>query len=179
MPDRTIFRESAVEAYRRRTERDVVPRLVSRPIIVCCWVLLGTFVAAALAAWSVHVPTYVDASGVIDGSSRGTAAVLFLPTAQSARLRAGRPVHVRVGSSGASLRGEITNVERGLIGPAAARRRYRIAGAPDLVTEPSIVATARLGTRLRSDAYGGSRITARVEVGSQRLLGLLLRFGSP
>jgi hypothetical protein len=182
MPGRTIFRESAIEAYRRRTERDIVPRLVARPIIVGCWLLLGTFVAAALVAWSVRVPTYVGASGaILAGAERPpagggrTGAVLFLSPDRSSDLRDGQPVRAQIGSSGRFVQGAVTRVERRLIGPAAARRRYRI-GA-DLVTEPSIVVAARLDARLRPETYGGSRITARVEIGSQRLLGLLPGLG--
>ena len=181
MTQRTIFRESAVEAYRRRTERDVVPRVVSRPTIICCWVLLGTLVAATVLAWSVRIPTYVRASGMILDSSPGggtLAAVLFLPPDGSGRLRVGRPVHARIGASGPYLEGAVTNVEPGLIGPTAAGRRYRSTGAPGLITEPSLVVTARLRSSVRPDAYGGSRIDARVQTGSQRLLALLPGFGT-
>jgi hypothetical protein len=179
VPGRTIFRESAVEAYRRRTEKAVLPRLVSGPVIACFWLLLGTLLAAMLVAWSVRVPTYVGASGVI--VSRGEqhqqvggtpAAVLFLPPDQSPHMRVGQPVHGQIGSSATYMDGVVAKVEPALIGPDAARKRYRIDGASDLVTEPSLVVTVRLGRPLSRSAYGGSRITARVEIGSERLLAL-------
>jgi hypothetical protein len=40
-----IFRESALEAHRRRAQRDLVPRVVSTPIILCSWPLLRTLLA--------------------------------------------------------------------------------------------------------------------------------------
>jgi hypothetical protein len=180
VPDRAIFRESALEAYRRRTERDIVPRLVSRPIIVCLWVLLGTLLAAVLVAWSIHVPSYVRASGVVSGPGKQSdpvageaAVVLFLPPDESARTRVGQPVDVQIGSSGTPLRGAIAKVEPGVIGPDAARRRYRFRGGADVLTQPSMVVLVRLGRALSPTAYGGSSLTARIEIGSQRLLALL------
>src|SRR5438067_670232 len=65
VPERTIFRQSAIEAYKRGREKDVVPRLISWPIIVCFWLLLGVLVAAGLLVWDIQVPTYVDGSGII------------------------------------------------------------------------------------------------------------------
>ena len=53
---------------------------------------LGALVAAAVVAWSVRVPTYVGASGVILGgerpgaAGRGTAAALFLTPEQRVRI---------------------------------------------------------------------------------------------
>src|SRR5258706_600449 len=52
-------------SYKRRMEKDVVARLISWPIILCLWLLLGALVVAAFFAWYVQVPTYVDGSGII------------------------------------------------------------------------------------------------------------------
>jgi hypothetical protein len=182
--ERAIFRESALEAHRRRTETDIVPRLIARPIIVCFWILLGALVTAALIAWSVQVPTYVGASGVILGPSKQphtvggeTAVALFLPPDQSAPLRVGQPVHVQIGSSGAYVRGDIATVEPGLIGPDAARERYGIEGGANLIAQPSIVVVVRLRRALSPATYGGSSLSARVELGSQRLLALFPGLG--
>jgi hypothetical protein len=177
---RPIFRESAIEAVRRGTEKDIVPRLVSRPITVCLWLFLGALLAGAVVAWSVKVPSYAAGSGAIVGagdrvSSEGATAVLFLAPDQRAHLRVGRPVHVQVGSSGTYVRGAIAKVERGLIGPAAAARRYRLGS--DLISQPSQAVIVRLGKTLPRAAYDGSRVTAKVEIGSQRLLALLPGLG--
>jgi hypothetical protein len=182
--DRAIFRESAIQAYRRGTAKDIVPRLTSRPVIVCLWLLLAVLVASAAAAWSVQVPTYVDAQGVIlrSGAQAGlsggkTTGVLFLPPDQSAHMRAGQPVHALIGSSGPSASGVVARIEPGLIGPDTARARYRFEPGAGLVRQPWTVVLVRLGQPLPPAAYGGSLLTARVEIGSQRLLALFPGFG--
>lgn len=184
MADRAIFRESAIQAYRRGTTKDIVPRLTSWPIIVCLWLLLAALVAAAAAAWSVRVPTYVGAQGVIlrsgaqaGPSGGGTAAALFLPADQSAHLRVGQPVHAQIGSSGPSASGAVATVEPGVIGPDTARAKYRFEPGSDIVRQPWTVVIVRLGQSLPPAAYGGSLLDARVEIGSQRLLALFPGLG--
>jgi hypothetical protein len=179
--DRAIFRDSAIQAYRRGTTKDIVPRLTSRPAIACLWLLLAVLVAAAAVAWSVRVPAYVGAQGVILGAGHGsgtTAAVLFLPPDQSARMRAGQPVHARIGSSGPSVLGAVARVEPGVIGPDTARARYRFQPGADLVRQPWRVVIVRLRQPLAPAAYGGSVLTAQVETGSQRLLALFPGLGT-
>jgi hypothetical protein len=173
VPGRTIFRDSAIEAYRRRTERDIVPRLVPRPVIACLWLLLAALLASVLVAWSVRVPTYLGASGVVVGA-RG--ATLFVPPDDSARLQTGRPVRGQIGSSGTYVHGAVTRVDARLIGPDTARQRYGVQGT-DLITEPSSSVMVRLANALPPHAYAGSRLTARVQIGSQRLLGLVPGLG--
>lgn len=177
MADRTIFRDTALEAYRRRTNGDVVPRLTSWPVIICLWLLLAVLVAAAAVAWSVQVPAYISAQGVILRSSAQpvpgggkAAAALFLPPGQTGSIRAGQPVHGQMGSSGRYVAGEVTRIESGVIGPAAARDRYRADGAPGVITQPSRVVIVRLDAAPRSLGNGGSRLATRIQVSSQPLL---------
>ena len=176
---RSIFRERAMDAYRRRAERDVVPRLTSGPVIACSWALLAVLVVAAVGAWSVRVPAYVAAGGVVVApgedvaqASATTSAVLFVPPEQAARLRVGQRVRGQVGSAGPSVQGTIASIAPGLIGPASARSRYGVAGA-DVLGEPARAVTVRLATALPASAFAGARVTARVEVDSQRLLTLV------
>jgi len=181
MPGRTIFRESAVEAYRRGTEKDVVPRLVSRPVILGLWALLALLVGTVLIAWSVKVPSYAGASGaVLSRAEQGrTAAVLFVSSDDVADLRVGQSVLAQVGSSGKNVEGAVANIEPGLVGPNAARRRYGIEGAAGLITEPSRAVIVRFRNKLPDTAYGGSRLTAKVETGSRRLLAMLTGSARP
>ena len=180
MSARPIFRQSALEAYRRGTEKAVMPRVVSWPSTVFFWSLLGALIAATVIAWSVRVPTYVGGSGVILGHAEQRApagarstAVLFLAPGQATHLRMGRPVHLQVGFSGAYIRGTVAKVGPGVIGPDAARTRY---GGSNLITRPSAVVVVKLDRQLPPAVYGGSRITGRVEIGSRRLIGLLSGF---
>lgn len=177
--DRAIFRESAIQAYRRGAAKDIIPRLTSWPVIVCLWLLLAVLVATAAMAWSVRVPAYVGAHGVIlrSGaqaalSSGRTAGVLFLPPDQSAHLRVGQPVHALIGSSGPSASGAVARIEPGIIGPDTARAKYRFEPGAGTAQQPWSVVIVRLGQSLPPAAYGGSLLTARVEIGSQRLLAL-------
>jgi hypothetical protein len=96
-----------------------------------------------------------------------------VPPGQSARVRSGQPVRGQIGSSETLVRGTVAKVAAGLIGPDAARRRYRLGDRGDLIAQPSIPVTLRITAALRRRAYAGSRLTAQVEVGSERLLALL------
>ncbi len=183
MPGRPIFRETALEAYRRGTEKDFVPRFVTGPIVACRWLLLILLVGVAVLAWWVRVPTYVSAGGVIVGGGElrpagaETAAVLFLPPEQAVPLRVGRPVYLRV-ASGASAQGTVAEVEPGVISPDEARERYPIPEGSDLITRSSVAVVVRLDRTPPAAARGGTPTTARVEIGSQRLLALVPGLGS-
>jgi hypothetical protein len=185
VPGRTIFRESAIEAYRWGMAKDVVPRLISWPIIVCLWLLLGVFVAAGFLAWYVQVPTYVDGSGIILGQedtlqpADGEAvALVFLPPDQSAHVRVGLPADVQIGAAGIHVRGPIAKVEPDIMSPETARKRYRLDSAGALlITQPSVVVIIRPDTTLPAAVYDGSLVTAKVKIGSQRLLALLPGLG--
>jgi hypothetical protein len=186
VPERTIFRQSAITAYKRSMEKDVVPRLISWPIIVGLWLLLGVFIGAGFFAWYVQVPTYVDGSGImlarrapLQSADGETAAVVFLPPHQAAHVRVGLPADVQIGAAGVHVRGTVAKVEPGIMSPDAARTGYQLDGAGALLmTQPSVVVLVRLGTTLPATAYAGSLVTAKVEIGSQRLLALLPGLGS-
>ena len=174
MATRSIFRESAIEAYRRRSERDVVARLTSRPVLACFWILIAVLLAATVAAWSVRVPTYVAADGAIVSGS-GSTAVLFVAPARRNRVRVGQRVHAIVGSSATSLAGTVRSVGAVLVGPAAARRHYGLAAG--LVTEPSVPVTVRFRSDVVAAKYAGTRVAARVQIGGERLLALFPLIG--
>ncbi|WP_433502242.1 hypothetical protein ACQP04_20900 [Pseudonocardia halophobica] len=179
MAGRTLFREGALEAYRRATGRDVLPRVTSWPVVLCSWLLLAGLLAAVVLAWSVRVPTYAAGPGLVPDQQRGdqSVVVLFLPPDQSAQVRPGQIAQGRIGASGPSVRGEVTTIERDLIGPAHARDRFHLDNSSDLVTEPSMVVIVRLEENLPTNAYAGSHVTAQVQTGSQPLLASLPALG--
>jgi hypothetical protein len=111
-------------------------------------------------------------------SGGGTVGVLFLRPDQRAKMRVGLPVHAQIGSSDTYVRGAIAKVEPGLIGPRAAARRYRLQRGSDLIGQPSQAVIVKLGKTLPRTAYDGSRLTAKVEIGSQRLLALFPGLGN-
>ena len=78
----------------------------------------------------------------------------------------------------ASLLASVPAVAQSL-SPEAARQLYRLNGMGALlITQPSIVVIIKLGTKLPATAYAGSLCTAKVEIGSQRLLALLPGLGN-
>lgn len=179
----TIFRETAIAAYRRGADRDTLPRLTSWPTIVFCWLLLAGLVLGAVVVGSVRVPAFVGASGVIlpagpaTGSSREatsaseTTAALFLAPDESARVRVGQAVHGQIDSTGTYVDGVVQRIEPDVVGPDAARARFGLGDSPHVVVQPSRVVIVTISRALAPAAYAGSRWTAKIEVGSQRLLG--------
>jgi hypothetical protein len=156
----------------------VIPRLITRPVTVCRWLLLALLVAAAAASWWVTVPTSVRASGVIVGpradqsSDARTTAVLLLPPDEAVHVRVGRPVHIQLGSSGTDLPGAVAAVEPGVVTPDTARRRDPALG-PDLVTQPSVVIVVQLENPPSSAPSAGTQVTGQVQTDPQRLIALL------
>lgn len=181
MAERSVFRQDAVQAYERGRNKDVVPRLITWPIVACLWVLIGLFIAAGFVAWRVEIPTYVDGSGVLVSASKagesggdGTVAVLFLPPAQAAQVHEGLPVDIQIGSTGLHVPCEIEQVRPGVFSPDTVQASYGLSG-PELaaITQPSGILVVKPYTSLPASQYSGSLITARVQTGSQRLLALL------
>jgi hypothetical protein len=185
VPEKTIFRQSAITAYKRRMEKDVVPHLISWPLIVCLWLLLGVFLGAGFFAWFAKVPTYVSGSGIMLASGDtlqseygNMVGIMFLPPDQSAQVRAGQPVDIQIGSTSTYIKGTIAQVVPGITSPATARQRYGLDGTSALlITQPSVVAIIKLDSAQPATIYAGSLLTARVQTGSQRLIALLLGSG--
>ena len=175
MADRNIFRDTALEAYRQRTTRDFVPRLTSRPVVIGLWLLLAVLLVTVAVAWSVRVPTYIGAQGVILRDSQaapggGRMAALFLPPDQTGRIHIGQPVHGQIGSSDGYAAGKVTAIESHVIGPGAARARYHLDAATNVVTQPSRVVSVRLDEVPRSAGSDEASLAARIQVSSQPVL---------
>lgn len=185
MPERAIFRQSAIMSYNRRMEKDVVARIFSWPLILGLWLMLGALLVAGFFVWYVQVPTYVNGSGIIlaqgdmlQPAYGNMVAIVFLPPDQAAQIRPGQSVDIQIGSTGLNVHNTIAQVEPGITSPSAARDRFGLDGAGTLlISQPSRVAIIKLGTVLPATTYAGSILTARVETGSQNLLTLLLGSG--
>ena len=185
MASRSIFRESALEAYRRNTARDVLPRLTSWPVVASCWLLVGGLLAVAAVAWSVQVPAYAAGSGfVLDDlraamiQSSGPTAVVLVPPQQAGRLRPGQVVHAQLGASGATIDGRIARVEPGLIAPNIAMERYGFSSSPGAAAEPMAAVVVHLPGSGSLTENAGTHLQARIRVGSHRLLSFVPGLGS-
>ena len=183
---RTIFRHKALQQYEQSRNKTVLPCYVSPPIFVCLWILLGLLIIAGVAAWLGQVPTYVAGSGVVldpgsttqQGGNEGVA-VVFVPATPSLTLRPGLPVQLQIGSTGPQLTTTIATVEPGIVSPNEARDRYALGGvASAVITQPSVVVTARLGPSIPAQVYAGSIVSAQVQVGTRSVLSLLPGLGS-
>src|SRR5437588_1313870 len=124
VPQKTIFRQSAIMAYKRSMEKDVLLRLVSWPILVCLWLLLAVLLAAGFFVWYAQVPTYVGGSGIVLAQENvlqpeygKMVAIVFLSPDQSAQVRVGQPVDIQIGSANMQLQSTIAQVEPGVMSP--------------------------------------------------------------
>ena len=185
MATRSIFRETALEAYRRNTARDVLPRLTSWPVVASCWLLVGGLLAGAVLAWSLQVPAYVTGSGyVLDDlraamiRSSGPTAVVLVPPQQAGRLRPGQLVQAQLGASGPAIEGRIARVEPGLIAPDAAMARYGFSSSPGAAAEPMAAVVVTLPGSGSVTENAGTQLDARIRVGSHRLLSFVPGLGS-
>jgi hypothetical protein len=181
---RSIFRESALAAYRRNTTRDVLPRLTSWPLVICSWLVLAALLAGAALAWTVQIPAYVAASGVVldqqhtpTALSQAAVAVLLLPQQQAARLRPGQSVSAQLGTSGPAVDGRVAEVEPGLVAPDTARERYGFSGYPGGLEEPAAAVVVAITGSGTAAEYAGSHVAARIRVGSHRLLSFVPGLG--
>lgn len=178
---RSIFRNKALQYYAQSREKDVLPRFVAPPVFIFLWVLLGLLLVATLLAWLGQVPTYVAGSGVVLNQGIKTqqggnevVAVVFLPATPSLHLRAGLPIQVQIGTTGPQLTGTIDTVQPGVISPSDARKRYSLNGdLAQVITQPSIAVTVRLGADVLAQMYAGSSVSAQVQVGTRSVLSLL------
>lgn len=178
---RSIFREQALKSYIERREKDVLPQLVTPPVFLFLWILLGLLITAGLLAWLAQVPTYLEGTGIIleqplrsISGQREAVAVIFFPALSASKVRAGLPVQVLVGTTGAQFTGTIDTVEPGFISPDEARQRFALGNAAlQVVSGPSVAVTVPLGAAFPAQTFAGSVVHAQVQVGTQRLLSLL------
>jgi hypothetical protein len=178
---RSIFRDEAIKSYIQRRDKDVLPHLVAPSVFLFLWILLGLLLTAGLLAWWVHVPTYLQGSGIIveqppasASGPRTAVALIFLPATSAQQVRAGLPIRVQLGSTEPALTSKIDQVEPGTLSPQAARTRYALASSlSQILTEPVVVVRVRLGPGIPAQLYAGSVISAQLQVGSRRVLSLL------
>src|SRR5579859_1332813 len=72
--DRTIFRESAIERYKKGQEHTVLLQLATPPVIAFLWIMLLLFLGAGALAWFVQVPVTITGQGIIiaQGTTRAS-----------------------------------------------------------------------------------------------------------
>lgn len=181
---RSIFRDKVVKHYMQGRDNDSLPRFTSWPIPIFLWLLLGVLLTAGAFAWYEKVPTYANASGMVlnnrslvSHKQDMAVAMVLLPPKMAPQLHVGQGVRVQLGSSGPQVETKITVVEPGIVSPYAIRKRLNLDGRESLfITQPSVIVLINL-EGISPTAYVGSTLTARIEVGSQRLLAFLPGLG--
>lgn len=169
-PRRSIFREQALQRYRRGRDKDVLPRFAAPPVFLGLWIVLSLCLVAGWLAWNIRVPVYVAGSGVVAFSGE-VQAVVFISANQQQSVHPGEPVQVQIGATGPRLLRTITAVAPTLLSPEEARQDYHLDGTlAFLITAPSIVIVVALGPGIPVSAYAGSIVSAQVQVGDMSLL---------
>lgn len=185
-PQRPIFREEALKQYMRKQEKDVLPRFISPPVFLCIWALLFLCIIAIFLAWWTQIPFFVNGPGIVqaaDTSAREnnhTAIVfVFLPATDARSVHAGLPVQLQVTSAGPRFPGTIASVTSAPLSPDDIRKRYALGdAASQLPSQPAIVLIVKPEVALSYQTYAGSLVSARIQVGSQRVLSLLPQVGN-
>lgn len=156
-----IFREKAMQNYLRGRDRVVLPSFVAPPVFLLFWSLLFIFMSAGVVAWLGQVPLYVDGTGVL----LKTHAVVFIPRTSALRIQVGQPVQMQLGEN--EFSGIVAVIDPHLFSPAEVRKQFMFG-----ITEPAQAVTVSFGSHLVTHLYDGSSVSARVQVGSRRLLSL-------
>ena len=173
---RPIFRESAMKQYLQRREQDILPHTVSPPFFTYAWIVLVLLVVAGAIAWSVDVPTFAPASGVVTAQAtpqnrEATQALVFFPSATAPKLQPGETIQLQIGANGPMRTSKITSVMPGVISPTDARKRFALDnGAAQVITEPSIVAVVGLDQSFPAHTYAGTTVSAQVQTGSHSVI---------
>ncbi len=169
----SIFRKEAVEKYLQNREKTILPRFVAPPVFLFCWCLLAIFLCIGLLTWFGEVPVYVAGEGVVlsSGDSAGARALIFVPYSSALQLHAGQRVQLQLAGQASQLTSTVQTADRTLLSPQEVRQRYQF-----VISQPSVAITVDLGSRFSARVYAGSVILAQVEVGSRRLLSLLVGF---
>lgn len=176
MRSRAIFRESAVQRYIQRREKDILPRLLRPPVFIFLWILLILGLLAGLVAWNIRVPVYTGAPGVMlpDKVAGHLEALLFVPENQQFTVRPGQAVILQIGASGPRLQQTITSVTAQALSPVQIRTNYALTNSLGLVvSQPSLVAVVVFPTNPAFQGYAGSLVGANIQIGTRSALSLL------
>lgn len=182
MPNKSLYRQSALQHYAQQREKDVLPQFVSPPVFLLLWILLLLLLAAIVVAWLEQVPIYANAGGIVVNPSASTTtaaqAVIFVPAIESSHLHSGMPVTITLLSTGQGINTTITSVGTATMSPSDAQKQYQLGqNMTSVVPGPSVTVQVNLGTAVPAKTYAGSLLSARIEVGTQRLLSLLPGIG--
>ncbi len=185
-PDRTIFRERAIEKYMQKQELHAILRLVSPPVSRCLWGLLLLACIGGVLVWSIQVPVLVAGSGLMvqdtsGGGSRESPRVvllLLLPPEQRTQIHVGQTLRYCVERSTNCLSGSLVEVETAVQSPQEIRERFKVPVVQGQeIMGPAVVGVALVGTPAQRAAYVGSLGQVEVQAGTESALSFFLALG--
>jgi hypothetical protein len=169
-----IFRSKAWQHYLQNREKTILPLFVAPPVFIFYWLLVGIFVMSGLIAWIGQVPLYANGAGLIPEQSASSnqnsgqvIAIIFLPASSPLRPQPGYAVLVQVGLTGPQINGTVDSIEPGILSPSEVQKQYSVK-----VFASVIVVSVQLAVQAPNNPYGGSPVSAQIQVGSQHLLAL-------
>jgi hypothetical protein len=182
--NRSLFREHALQHYMNMSENDLLPRIISPPIFLFIWILLGVIMISGFLAWMERVPVFVNSSGVaqvsgskIDTYKSNIDVVVFVPTSISRQVHVGMHARVQFDASSQYFDGTIANINPLVLSPMAIRKQYQLTcNILQDVLVPSIAANLRVVIPSNMTISNGAPSQVQIQTGSQRVLDLLPLF---
>lgn len=180
-PDRSIFRQRALDHYMQRQDGHVVLRLVSPHMFLSLWLLLLLAVSGGVLTWTIQMPVMIQGKGLIvqrkaaDGkTSREGSVLLLFPPDQRASLKVGQPVSVTIPSAGITFHSSIQTIEEGVMSPTEIGAQFdsQLPLAMTIVG-PAVVAVAPVEPMSALRTYLGSQCQVQVQIGSRSVLSLV------
>jgi hypothetical protein len=183
-PNRTLFREHALQHYTNRSAYDSIPRIISPPVFLFAWMLLILVMLSGWFAWMERVPVFVSSSGVAQLSGQKSNAhdrdvdiVIFVPTTISMQVHTGMRAKAQLNASSPYFDGNITNINSLVLSPLALQKQYQLTcrvGQEVLV--PSVIAHMVMVVPANMLVENGARVQVQIQTGSQRVVDLLPLF---
>lgn len=180
-PDRSIFRQRAIDKYMRRQEGHVVLRLVSPRVFFSLWMLLLLAIGGGWLVWSIQEPVMVQGKGLVVQAStmegktaQGVIVLLLFPPDQQAHLKVGQPVNMNIATANITFTSTIRELEPGVMSPAAISTQIN-SPLPLAMTVagPAVVAVAAVEPMALAQTYLGSQCQVQVQIGMRSALSLL------
>ena len=179
---RSIFREEALQYYKQRSSRDVLPRYISPPVFLAFWIFILLGMGLLLVAWNIRLPVYQSGTAVIinarqtpyQGQGTDMLALVFFSPTQAKTIHQGMPIQLLLNSS-QPLEERLTTVTTVPLSPQEIRDTYHLDTHLSLfVAQPSLVGIVLLAQKAAlPSVYAGTLLAAQVPVGTLSLLAMV------
>lgn len=188
VPQRRIFRTSALRRYARASEKPILPKFISPPVVVCLWLLVCLMLAAGALVLMVRVPVYTsgtalvmfEESAALHAEGGNLPVIALLPAGALPRLREGQKLLLRPSGKGSRTLGARIVAVEGLSNTEELRRRFQLNSCEfQPGVERGVLVLAELAKGSHSgewnmeNARSSTGWRAEVEIGTRRAATLL------